>query len=175
MDGAVVSIRAVDQTFTTSVFTDEHGEYVTPPVTPRRYRVWAQAVGFATERAELLVSGASSQSFTLKPLEDFTPQLTGTEWFDALPDATNTDRRMKQIVRTACSDCHSLAVVLQNRFDEAGWRGIVQRMAEAGHTGWQGREGAQAYERRVFAQVVHHYTDEIAAYSPEFAGPLPRR
>ena len=95
VDGALVSIRAVDQTFTTSVFTDESGEYVTPPLPARRYRMWAQAVGFGTARAELLLDGPASRSFALKMLEDFTPQLTGTEWYDALPDATADDRRMK--------------------------------------------------------------------------------
>src|SRR5690349_1718466 len=32
VDGALVSIRNVNQTFTTSVYTDEKGEYVTPPL-----------------------------------------------------------------------------------------------------------------------------------------------
>src|SRR5260221_9066397 len=32
VEGAVVSIRAADQTFSTSVFTDDNGEYVMPPL-----------------------------------------------------------------------------------------------------------------------------------------------
>ena len=171
VDGALVSIRAVDQTFTTSVFTDESGEYVSPPLPGRRYRMWAQAVGFGTARAELRLDGPASQPFTLKTIEDFTPQLTGTEWYDALPDATAADRRMKHIVRTACSDCHSLAVVLQNRFDEQGWRVIVQRMSETRHTGWVGRAAAPFAERRAFNQIVRHYGDEIAAYLARVRGP----
>ena len=173
VDGALVSIRAVDQTFTTSVFTDENGEYVSPLLPARRYRMWAQAVGFSTAHTELLLDGPASHSFALATIEDFTPQLTGTEWLDALPVATVDDRRMKQIVRTVCSDCHSLAVVLQNQFDEQGWLSVVQRMAETGHTGWVGSADAPFAERRPFNQIVRHHRDELAAYLARVRGPGP--
>ena len=170
VEGAVVSIRGVDQTFTTSVFTDERGEYVSPPVTARRYRMWAQATGFATARSELaLMGGPASESFTVTPIEDIAPQLTGSEWLDILPTATAEDRRMKQILRVVCSDCHSLAVVLQNRFDEPGWRMLARAMASSSHTGWSKTEPGTG----VFAKVVGYHADEIASYLAEVRGPEP--
>ena len=45
LEGVVVSAKAKDSTITTSVFTDEKGEYVFPPLPAAPYRVWAQAVG----------------------------------------------------------------------------------------------------------------------------------
>ena len=155
VDGALVSIRGVDQTFTSSVFTGASGEYVSPPLTARGYRMWAQATGFATSRSELVLNGRpASQSFRLTPLEDIAPQLTGSEWLDILPTATAEDRRMKQILRVVCSDCHSLAVVLQNRFDEQGWRILSRAMASSSHTGWSKRS---APGTGVFAQVVGYH------------------
>ena len=46
MEGVTVSARGVEKSYTTSVFTDERGEYVFPPLGGGRYEVWAQAVGF---------------------------------------------------------------------------------------------------------------------------------
>src|SRR6185369_16908470 len=64
VDGAVVSIRAVDQTFSTTVFTDDSGDYVMPPLSARRYRMWAQATGFNTARSDVVLAGRPvSQSF----------------------------------------------------------------------------------------------------------------
>src|SRR5215470_12455811 len=73
VDGALVSIRHVNQTFTTSVYTDEKGEYVTPPLAAGKYRMWAQATGFSTSRAELSLDKPATQAFTLKTLDDIAP------------------------------------------------------------------------------------------------------
>ena len=170
IDGALVSIRGVDQTFTTSVFTDESGEYVSPPLTARRYKIWAQTTGFATARSELVLDeGTVSQSFELATLEDIAPQLTGSEWLDILPTETAEDRRMKEIFRVVCSDCHSLAVVFQNRFDEQGWRIITRAMASSSHTGWSQSEPGT----NVFAKVVGYHADEVAEYLAKVRGPGP--
>ena len=53
LDGVVVSARHTGKTFTTTVFTDERGNYLFPAMQEGSYRVWAQAVGFETSRAEL--------------------------------------------------------------------------------------------------------------------------
>src|SRR5437773_2207844 len=130
LNGVPVSARASDQTFTTSVYTDNKGEYVFPTLPRGDYKVWAQAAGFSTARADLTLDGAKPavQAFMLKPLANFDPQFTGVEWYDALPDDTADHRRLKQITYVACADCHSLAVALQNRFDEVGWRAIITSM-----------------------------------------------
>src|SRR5437588_251450 len=116
LNGVPVSAQASDQTFTTSVYTDDKGEYVFPTLPGGDYKVWAQAVGFSTARVDLMLDGAKPtvQPFMLKRLANFEPQFTGVEWYDALPDDTADHRRLKQITYVACADCHSLAVALQN-------------------------------------------------------------
>jgi hypothetical protein len=164
LDGVTVSARAREQTFTTSVFTDVQGEYVFPTLPSGVYQVWAQAVGFATARVDLTLdaSRATLQGLTLTPLADFTSQLTGVEWFDALPNDTTEHRRMKQILRVGCSDCHSLAVVLQNRFDEQGWRVLVKAMEEASHSGWTGRVDVPDDQLGFIGPTIRRHRDELA-------------
>jgi hypothetical protein len=47
LDGVIVSAKRADQTITTSVFTDEDGNYYFPRMADGKYRVCAQAEGFA--------------------------------------------------------------------------------------------------------------------------------
>ena len=50
----------------------------------------------------------------------------------ALPEDTFEHRRMKAIFRNNCGGCHQPNFVLQNRFDEAGWRSIMDVMERVG-------------------------------------------
>src|ERR1700719_3320118 len=46
MGGVTVSAKIGETTVTTSVYTDEQGNYYFPPMQDGKYQVWAQAVGF---------------------------------------------------------------------------------------------------------------------------------
>lgn len=52
LEGVAVSARAQGSTLTTSVWTNQRGEYSLPPLPDGAYRVWAQAVGFTRTVAE---------------------------------------------------------------------------------------------------------------------------
>src|SRR5688572_3323056 len=98
-----VSARPEGKTFTKTVFTDERGEYYFPPFEapfePGKYKVWAQAVGFERTAIDLdrgVVAGPARRELVLTTIKDFTNQLSGGEWLDALPSETHEDRRMKE-------------------------------------------------------------------------------
>src|SRR5580700_9320228 len=57
MQGVAVSARSAQQTFTTTVYSDDKGEFVFPGLASGSYKVWAQAVGFVTDRADVKVDG----------------------------------------------------------------------------------------------------------------------
>jgi hypothetical protein len=78
LEGVTVSARGEGQTITTSVFTDDQGNYYFPKLQSGQYRVWAQAIGYEAGRMEIEL-GATSQrkDFVLKETKDFTNQLTG--------------------------------------------------------------------------------------------------
>ena len=162
LEGVAVSARAAERSSTTSVFTDEHGEYVFPPLESGRYEVWAQAVGYETLRAEVAVEATrqAHQAFTLNTIKDVTLQLSGSEWMAALPEGTKDQRRMKEIFRTNCTACHGPTHALQNRFDENGWRAVIMFMEKNTGTGGINRH----------TTIVHH-RDELARYLAAVRGP----
>src|SRR5262249_35762676 len=51
--GVTVSAKADGRTITTTVFTDDGGNYYFPPLPAGAYRIWAQALGFETAKAEI--------------------------------------------------------------------------------------------------------------------------
>ena len=168
--GVAVSARAEGASTTTSVFTDEAGRYYFPALEPPfeggRYQVWAQAVGYERASAHAVLDPARqvAQDFTLADAADFTHQLSGVEWLDALPAATREDRRLKELFRVTCTECHQAGLVLQNRFDERGWRAMIDLMANVSYHGWRGSSGRRSI-------TIDYYRDELAAYLTKARGP----
>jgi streptogramin lyase len=161
-DGVVVSARIAGRNITSSVVTDEHGEYIFPRLDSGRYDVWAQASGYGIARAEVTITDAAQvhQAFTLNTIADVTPQLIGSEWMAALPEATKEQRRMKEIFRSNCTACHGVTHALQNRFDENGWRAVIMFMERM--------TGTNGINRHT---TVVHWRDELARYLASVRGP----
>lgn len=171
LEGVTVSAKRNDSTITTSVFTDEQGAYVFPALSPTfsegTYSVWAQAIGFETARAGVIIdkSKPASQNFTLKPLADFSRQLSSAEWMAALPESTPADARMKMAFRNNCAGCHQPSFVLQNKFDEAGWKKIIDLMEGVGIYGDPPNPKDPPYG------LLNHFKDELAAWLAKVRGP----
>jgi streptogramin lyase len=166
LEGVTISARPVDGTITTSVYTDEQGNYYFPTLPGGKYRISAQAVGYQAGRANLTLASTreTHQDFTLSALEDYTEQLTSPEWLSALPDDRPQDRRLKRIFVHTCTTCHPAAFVLQNRFDEAGWRAILARMEIINVYGKS--EGPPD-------PVIEHYKEELVSFLTDLRGPGP--
>lgn len=173
MNGVAVSARSTESTFTTSVYTDDKGEFVFPSLSAGKYKLWAQAVRYETERADVVIdkSVTAKHNFILKSLAQFEQQLTGVEWYDALPDDTANHRRLKQVLSVACTGCHGIDVILQNRFDEAGWKSIIKAMESSWYSGWRGASDLPVNQLRWEAQIMRHHRDELAKYLTEMRGP----
>lgn len=131
LEGVPISAKAQGSTMTTSVYTNQSGDYYFPSLPDGQYRLWAQAVGFELTRAEQAISSGKKiqQDFILKPYPDTWRQLSDAEWFASLPDDTAEDRKMKRILLYNCGTCHNSGFVLEKRFDKAGWEMILNRMA----------------------------------------------
>jgi len=168
LEGVAVSARAANNTFTTTVYTDEKGEYFFPPLEGGKYRLWAQATGYATARSEATLEPArpARSAFTLDPIKDLTPQLRGPEWLAALPEDTFEDRRMKEIFRVQCTECHQANLPLQNRFDERGWFAVISAMEKAGYNGLSPTNNNPP-------AVMRYHKAELAKYLARMRGPGP--
>ena len=168
MEGVTVSAKRDGMTITTSVFTDDEGVYIFPPLTEGQYQVWAQAVGFETGRGQASLNGASPvhQNYALKTTNDPSRQLTGADWMASLPEDTPRDRRMKDVFRTNCTFCHIPGFVLQNRFDRAGWLTILDLMEHITVTGTY-----SGGPDRPPMPIIHHHKEELADYLTKVRGP----
>lgn len=170
LGGVPVSARAVGGTVTRSVYTDERGEYVFPafeaPFAPGAYKVWAQAVGFARTDADVDLSRPGKKDLVLNTVKDFSNQLSGSEWLEALPSESHEDRRMKEIFRVNCTECHQPGLVLQNRLDEQGWLAMIEVMERATYHGWPGPNAP-------LRSTITYHKQELAKWLAKVRGPEP--
>jgi virginiamycin B lyase len=167
LGGVTVSAKAEGQTITTTVFTDDSGNYYFAPMPAGKYRVWAQALTFDTAKSNVDLGAAKRQDFELKPLADFARQLPGDELLDALPGKTAEDARMKTLVRKNCTGCHSASYPLQHKFDETGWTAILDLMKHVNVLGtYQGPEHKPNPN-------IEFNEKELAAYLAKARGPGP--
>jgi len=165
MGGVTVSAKPEGATITTTVFTDADGRYFFPPMPGGKYRVWAQAVSYDTARQDVDLAAGKAQDFTLKPAKDYFRQLPGDLVLAALPEDNDGDKKMKRIVRTVCTGCHTPSYVLQHRFDEAGWNAILELMKHVNVYGiYQGPDHKAT-------GVIDYNQKELAAYLAKARGP----
>jgi streptogramin lyase len=165
MGGVTVSAKPQGGTITTTVFTDENGNYYFPPLAAGKYRVWAQALSFATAKGEVDLASPQHQDFALKPMDDYVRQLPGNILLAGLPEETPDDLRMKRLVRNECTGCHTASFPLQHRFDEAGWNAIIELMKNANVYGsFMGAE-------RKPTGILDFHQKELAAYLARARGP----
>ena len=169
MAGVTVSAKGIGHTITTSVFTDEAGDFYFPRLAAGKYRVWAQAEGFDAGRVEVDLAGAFlHQDFVLKTTEDVVKQMTGQEYITSLPEDTPQHRLMKDVFYNTCTGCHEPNYILQNRFDEKGWEAILNLMSKVRNGG--GEYGGLDQEP---FPVMIYYKKQLAAYLAEMRGPGP--
>jgi streptogramin lyase len=167
MAGVTVSAKAEGKAITTSVFTDQQGDYYFPPMPAGQYQVWAQADTFATARAKIDLTSTRHQDFVLKPIKDFQRQLTGDQLLASLPDGTPDDRRLKRVFRNSCTSCHQPNYILQERFDVAGWTAILDLMKRVNVA------GGYLGDKSEPAPIIDFHEKELAAYLARVSGPQP--
>jgi virginiamycin B lyase len=170
LEGVTVSARAEGQSITTSVFTDDDGNYYFPRMAEGKYRLWAQAEGFEAGKTEIILSAATARhDFTLVTIKDdleIIKQMTGQEYVAALPEDTPQHRKMKDVFYNTCTGCHEPNYILQNRFDEKGWEAILNLMSRVHNGG-----GEYAGPDMAPFPVMAYYNNELATYLSEVRGP----
>src|SRR5580704_12834838 len=164
LGGVTVSAKADGATITTTVFTDESGNYYFPPMPAGKYRVWAQALTFGTAKDQLDLASAKREDFKLNPLQDFVRQLPGDLLIASLPDATPDDARLKNIVHNDCTGCHTPSYPLQHKFNADGWSSIIDLMKHVNVSGvYLGPDKTNG--------VLDFNQKELAAYLARARGP----
>jgi streptogramin lyase len=168
LEGVTVSAKPEGSTITTSVYTDTAGTYVFPPLPAGKYRVWAQALGFETNKSAVDLTAARRQNFTLQEIADAERrfrQLPGELMVAGLPETAPEDAHMKRIFMNNCTGCHSTSFALQFRFDEAGWSKIIDLMKVVPVTGVYPGPSAKPN------QILDRTQKQLAAYLARARGP----
>ena len=169
MGGVTVSVKADGSPIKTSVYTDRAGNYYFSPLPAGKYHLWAQAIGFQTAKAEIELASANRQhNVKLAPLKDpelAFRQLPGYLALAALPEETEHDKLMKQLLRNNCTACHTASYPLQFRFDQAGWNAVIELMKNANVYGsYVGKE-------RGVSDILQHHQKELSAWLAKARGP----
>ena len=167
LEGVTVSARQAGSTITTTVYTDESGNYYFPTLPAGKYDVWAQALGF--ERARNTVDLTTGrQNFVLQSITDPERrfrQLPGELMVAALPEAAESDARMKKVFMNNCTGCHASSYILQFRFDEAGWSKIINLMKVVPVT------GVYPGPNKKPTRILDYNQKELASYLARARGP----
>jgi streptogramin lyase/mono/diheme cytochrome c family protein len=165
LDGVTVSAKMIGSTITTSVYTDESGNYYFPSMAAGKYNVWAQALGFEQNKMQVDLSANKHQNLTLKTIADPETrwkQLPGELVMAALPEENAEDVHMKQIFNNNCNGCHTPSYPLQFKFDAAGWSRVIDLMKVIG--------GGVAQDRPA-NQIMQMNQKRLAAYLAKVRGP----
>jgi streptogramin lyase len=168
LGGVTVSAKQDGSTITTSVYTDENGNYYFPPLPAGKYQVWSQALGFEAAKASVNLAATSHQNMVLKAITDqdaMVKQLPSEALVAALPEDTPDDARIKKVFTNQCTGCHTPGYPLQFKFDEAGWNKIINLMKVVANTGvYPGPNGKPN-------GIINYNQKELAAYLARARGP----
>jgi streptogramin lyase/mono/diheme cytochrome c family protein len=165
LNGVTVSAKREGSTITTSVYTDDSGNYYFPPMEAGKYQVWAQTIGYDASKSEVDLSANKHADFALKAITDPEArwrQLPSELMMASLPEATPEDAHMKQIFMNQCNGCHTPSYPLQFKFDQTGWSRIIDLMKVI---------GGEGVPQRPANQILSMNQKRLAAYLAKVRGP----
>ena len=137
LEGIMVQLVSAKSAIRTTVSTNADGRYEFPVLEPGDYTLRiARPLEFAPYvRPSVRIEGAArldeivlqrvTDKEVLPPTPEIVAQLTGAEWMLNLP---GTGEEKRTFTLTCGFGCHSYQQIFRTRYDEAGWRTIVQRM-----------------------------------------------
>ena len=130
MEGVVVSAKQLTGTITVTVISDSKGRYTFPQgrLAPGKYSLAIRAIGYDAADPALTVTvgkGKTESNIKLNKTADLAAQLSDAEWLSSVP---GTDAH-KEYMFVTCSQCHTLAPVMNSKYDSAGWMTTLARMS----------------------------------------------
>jgi streptogramin lyase/mono/diheme cytochrome c family protein len=137
LEGIMVQLVSTKKAIRTTVYTNADGRYEFPVLEPGDYTLRiARPLEFVPYvRQPIRIAGATrldeivlqrvTDKEVLPPTPEIAAQLTGAEWMLNLP---GTGEEKRTFTLTCGFGCHSYQQIFRTRYDEAGWRTIVQRM-----------------------------------------------
>ncbi|MGH9786251.1 MAG: carboxypeptidase regulatory-like domain-containing protein [Terriglobia bacterium] len=169
LNGVFVSAQRAGATFTTTVYSDDTGQFRFPPLAAGSYTVTAHAGGFQpARRANVAVQDGATlpMDFALqvetRP-EVLLQQARASEWLASLPGTVE----QKMSLGKNCGSCHHNLYHLQGvRFTKEDWVKVISAMERIDVIG-EIREPRPAY----YMPWRHGTKEQIAEYLAQVQGP----
>jgi streptogramin lyase len=128
MEGVLVSVKKEGSTITTTVVTNDKGEYSFPNgrIEPGKYDIKIRAAGYVLDgpkAVEIPAGGNAKADLTLKKTRNLASQLSNGEWLASLPGSDNEKRFL-----TNCTGCHTLQRIFSAQHNADEWKQVFIRM-----------------------------------------------
>jgi len=128
MEGVLVSVKKEGATVTTTVVTDDKGEYSVPNgrLEPGKYAITIRAAGYVLDgpkSVELPAGGTARADLKLNKTRNLAAQLSNGEWLASVPGSDK-----QKAFLTNCSSCHTLQRIFTAQHDVEEWKQVFNRM-----------------------------------------------
>jgi virginiamycin B lyase len=171
MEGVLVSAKKEGSTITTTVVTDDKGQFSFPvaKIDPGKYAITIRAAGYALvgpKTVDVPASSGTTADIKLARSKNVTSQLSNAEWLISVPG----DDRTKSFLPD-CVGCHSLQRVFTASHDAAEWVQVFTRMGRYAPESVPTRPqlivpgGARSERPRVPAAMVKQASEFLANVS----------
>ena len=127
MEGVLVSLKKEGSTITTTVVTNDKGEYSFPNgrIDAGKYAVTIRAAGYVLDgpKSVEIAAGGAKADLKLNKTRNLAAQLSNGEWLASVP---GTDKQKEFL--TGCTSCHTLQRIFSAPHDVEEWKQVFNRM-----------------------------------------------
>jgi virginiamycin B lyase len=172
LNGVFVSAKREQDIYTTTVYSDDSGQFRFPALEAGTYTITAHTPGFrASQHTAKIVSNGRTQplDFTLQ-IEDrpavLVEQATPGEWLNSMPGT----EKQKYAISNMCGNCHhNVTQIKERRFTQQDWRIIVEAMSHLDVIGEKPLNPAGP--AGIYFSGIWGNKDEVAEYLGQIRGP----
>jgi streptogramin lyase len=128
MEGVLVSLKKEGSSITTTVATNDKGQYTIPAdrLEPGKYTISIRAVGYVIDGPKLVEIPAGKDAkadIKLNKTRNVMTQLTNAEWLNSAPGSTKDKAFMN-----GCTGCHTLQRIFMSSHTAEEWKQVFARM-----------------------------------------------
>jgi streptogramin lyase len=128
MEGVLVSAKKEGTNITTTVVTNDKGQYSFPAdrLEPGKYAISIRAVGFVLDgpKAVDIAAGKDAKAdIKLNKTRNVTTQLTNAEWLNSAPGT-----HQQKLFLNSCGSCHTMQRIFTSSHTADEWKQIFERM-----------------------------------------------
>jgi streptogramin lyase len=176
MEGVLVSAKKEGSTVTTTVVSNDKGEFSFPAgkLEAGKYNITIRAIGYnlvGPKSIDVAAAGASAE-VKLAKVRNIAPQLSNAEWMLSVPG----NDQFKLSFMIDCQGCHTLQRVFTALHDADEWKQVFTRMGRyapestPAHPQLIVQGGARSERPRVaanMAQQAAEYLEKVSQANPD--------